>query len=140
MDTGQNHINVFICTFRRLRLLQGLLHEVVKQETNGLFTYSVVVADNDGSRSVLEGTPEPIPYREILRRECFEEIGGYLPVKGGSIDHIAVITARMKGWKTQTFTETTCLHHRAMGSAGKNLLKSQFKLGMKDYLIGNHPL
>jgi len=51
MDTGPNHINVCICTFRRPRLLQRLLHEVVKQETNGLFTYSVVVADNDGSRS-----------------------------------------------------------------------------------------
>jgi glycosyltransferase involved in cell wall biosynthesis len=40
---------------------------------------------------------------QVFRRECFEEIGGYLPVKGGSIDHIAVITARMKGWKTRTF-------------------------------------
>ena len=28
---------------------------------------------------------------QVFRRECFEQIGGYLPVKGGSIDHIAVI-------------------------------------------------
>jgi biofilm PGA synthesis N-glycosyltransferase PgaC len=77
---------------------------------------------------------------QVFRRECFEEIGGYLPVKGGSIDHIAVLTARMKGWKTQTFTETTCLHHRTMGSAGRKLVRSRFRLGMKDYLIGNHPL
>jgi len=40
---------------------------------------------------------------QVFRRECFEEIGGYVPVKGGGIDHIAVITARMKGWKTRTF-------------------------------------
>jgi len=33
---------------------------------------------------------------QVFRRECFEQIGGYLPVKGGSIDHIAVITTRMK--------------------------------------------
>jgi succinoglycan biosynthesis protein ExoM len=51
MDTGKNHISVCICTFRRPGLLQRLLSEIVKQETNGLFTYSVVVADNDGSRS-----------------------------------------------------------------------------------------
>lgn len=77
---------------------------------------------------------------QVFRRKCFEEIGGYLPLKGGSIDHIAVITARMKGWKTQTFTEKTCFHHRVMGTAGKNLLRARFGLGLKDYLIGNHPI
>ena len=70
----------------------------------------------------------------------FEAVGGYTPVKGGSIDHIAVITARMKGWKTRTFTEKSCLHHRTMGTAGRSLLKSRFKLGLKDYSIGNHPM
>jgi biofilm PGA synthesis N-glycosyltransferase PgaC len=77
---------------------------------------------------------------QVFRRECFEAVGGYMPVKGGSIDHIAVITARMKGWKTRTFTEKSCLHHRTMGTAGRSLLKSRFKLGMKDYAIGNHPM
>ena len=77
---------------------------------------------------------------QVFRRECFERIGGYIPVKGGSIDHIAVITARMKGWKTRTFTEKSCLHHRAMGTEGRSLLKARFKLGLKDYSIGNHPL
>jgi biofilm PGA synthesis N-glycosyltransferase PgaC len=32
---------------------------------------------------------------QLFRRECFTAIGGYMAVKGGSIDHIAVITARM---------------------------------------------
>src|SRR6266436_7360745 len=31
---------------------------------------------------------------QLFRRECFEEIGGYVPVKGGGVDHIAVIAAR----------------------------------------------
>jgi len=77
---------------------------------------------------------------QVFRRVCFEQIGGYLPVKDGSIDHIAVISARMNGWRTRTFTEKICLHHRAMGTAGRSLLKSRFKLGMKDYSIGNHPI
>jgi biofilm PGA synthesis N-glycosyltransferase PgaC len=77
---------------------------------------------------------------QVFRRECFEAVGGYMPVKGGSIDHIAVITARMKGWKTRTFTEKSCLHHRTMGTAGRSLLKARFKLGIKDYSIGNHPM
>jgi glycosyltransferase involved in cell wall biosynthesis len=77
---------------------------------------------------------------QVFRRECFESIGGYLPVKGGSIDHIAVISARMKGWKTRTFTEKICLHHRPMGTAGEGVMRSRFKMGVKDYSIGNHPI
>ena len=60
--------------------------------------------------------------------------------KGGCIDHIAVITARMKGWKTRTFTEKVCHHHRDMGTAERSLLMSRFKNGTKDYAIGNHPI
>jgi biofilm PGA synthesis N-glycosyltransferase PgaC len=77
---------------------------------------------------------------QVFRRQCFEHVGGYVPVNGGCIDHIAVITARMKGWKTRTFTDKVCLHHRAMGTAQQSLLMSRFKNGAKDYAIGNHPL
>ena len=77
---------------------------------------------------------------QLFRRECFEAIGGYVPVKTGGIDHIAVVSARMKGWKTQTFTESICDHHRPMNTAGQGALKAKFKLGIKDYSFGNHPL
>jgi biofilm PGA synthesis N-glycosyltransferase PgaC len=77
---------------------------------------------------------------QLFRRECFEEIGGYVPVKGGGIDHIAVLTARMKGWKTRTFTEKVCLHHRTMGTAGNRVLMASFRMGTKDYALGSHPI
>jgi glycosyltransferase involved in cell wall biosynthesis len=77
---------------------------------------------------------------QVFRRECFEAIGGYVPVKGGSIDHIAVISSRMKGWKTRTYAEKVCLHHREMGTAQQKALSSKFKYGIKDYVVGNHPI
>jgi glycosyltransferase involved in cell wall biosynthesis len=77
---------------------------------------------------------------QVFRRECYEGIGGYMPVRGGAIDNIAVISARMKGWKTRTFTEKSCLHHRAMGTAQQSAWRARFKFGGKDYAIGNHPL
>jgi glycosyltransferase involved in cell wall biosynthesis len=77
---------------------------------------------------------------QMFRRQCFEEIGGYIPVKGGCIDHIAVISARMKGWKTRTFTDKVCLHHREMGTAQHGVLTARFRNGRKDYAIGNHPV
>lgn len=77
---------------------------------------------------------------QVFRRECFEQIGGYVPVKGGCIDNIAVITARMHGWKTRTFIEKVCHHHRPIGSAQQGSLAVRFRFGVKDYTIGNHPL
>jgi biofilm PGA synthesis N-glycosyltransferase PgaC len=77
---------------------------------------------------------------QLFRRECFEAIGGYMPLKGGCIDHVAVLSARMHGWRTRTFTEKVCMHHRLMGTALQGSLKAKFKLGVKDHFVGNHPL
>jgi poly-beta-1,6-N-acetyl-D-glucosamine synthase len=78
---------------------------------------------------------------QVFRRECFEAIGGYVEAKGGGIDVIAVLTARMKGWRTQTFVEMTCEHHRPMGSANhRDKLTMNFKLGQRQYCLGFHPV
>jgi glycosyltransferase involved in cell wall biosynthesis len=77
---------------------------------------------------------------QLFKRKCFEEIGGYVPNKGGGIDWIAVTTARMKGWKTRTFTEKVCFHHRKMGTGNSSALAAWFKHGCEDYFLGNHPL
>lgn len=77
---------------------------------------------------------------QMFRAECFEEIGGYIPIKGGGIDWTAVTTARMKGWKTRTFTEKVCFHHRKMGTGVSNKYFAWFKQGKKDYFLGGHPL
>jgi len=61
-------------------------------------------------------------------------------VKGGGIDLIAVVSARMKGWQTRTFTEKLYVHHRQMGTAKHGALMARFRIGAKDYAIGGHPL
>lgn len=78
---------------------------------------------------------------QLFRRECFEQIGGYVAVKGGGIDVIAVLSSRMKGWRTHTFTERVCDHHRPMSSANyKSKFVANFKLGRRQYCLGFHPL
>ncbi len=77
---------------------------------------------------------------QLFRRKCFEEIGGYVPVKGGGVDHIAVVTARLKGWKTRTYIDSVCVHHRIMGTAQHADFAARFRLGTKDYSVGNDPL
>ena len=77
---------------------------------------------------------------QLFRRECFEGIGGYTPIKGGGVDLVAVVSARMKGWETRTFPERVCFHHRVMGSGMNKGLKLPFKWGQADYRLGGHPV
>jgi glycosyltransferase involved in cell wall biosynthesis len=77
---------------------------------------------------------------QLFRRHCWEEIGGYLPHRAGGVDWIAVTTARMKGWQTETFRERPCLHHRKIGTATRGPLSAAFSRGEKDYYLGGHPL
>jgi len=77
---------------------------------------------------------------QLFRRQCFEAIGGYIPIQGGGIDVVAVVTARMNGWQTRSFPEKVCLHHREMGSGNHAGLNLPFKWGQKDYRLGGHPV
>ncbi len=77
---------------------------------------------------------------QLFRRQCFEEIGGYVPSKIGGIDWMAVKTARMMGWNTRSFREKSFLHHRILGTAGRGMIASNFAYGKKDYALGGHPL
>jgi glycosyltransferase involved in cell wall biosynthesis len=45
------HISVCVCTYKRPVLLKRLLDKLNRQETGGLFTYSIVVSDNDRAKS-----------------------------------------------------------------------------------------
>src|SRR5437016_8540580 len=51
MTSEAQHISVCICTYKRPHLLKGLLEALRGQDTKGLFTYSIVVADNDHLQS-----------------------------------------------------------------------------------------
>jgi len=77
---------------------------------------------------------------QLFRRQCFEEVGGYTPIKWGGIDWLAVRAARLKGWQTKSFSEKAFYHHRPMGATESNTLKARFDYGRKDYFLGNHPL
>jgi len=47
MPNDTKHICVCVCTFKRPRFLKRLLEGLGDQDTGGLFTYSIIVADND---------------------------------------------------------------------------------------------
>jgi poly-beta-1,6-N-acetyl-D-glucosamine synthase len=77
---------------------------------------------------------------QLFRRLCWEDIGGYIAHRAGGIDWMAVTTARMKGWKTESFREKWFFHYRHLGTAERSVAASAFSYGEKDYYLGGHPL
>jgi glycosyltransferase involved in cell wall biosynthesis len=76
---------------------------------------------------------------QLFRRECFESIGGYIPMPYGGADWVANLYVEMKGWRVETFPDLIVYHHRPTAAAG-GMLKGAFRLGLLDCSVGCHPL
>jgi glycosyltransferase involved in cell wall biosynthesis len=72
MSRDLQHISVCVCTYKRPLLLRRLLHEITKQETGGLFTFGVVVADNDVEQSAKATVEEFAAASGVRAKYCSE--------------------------------------------------------------------
>ena len=75
---------------------------------------------------------------QLVRRECYEAIGGYAVLEYGGEDWHAQTCAKMKGWEVEAFPELKIFHHRHTGE-GDNLLRHRFRQGRMDYSFGSYP-
>jgi biofilm PGA synthesis N-glycosyltransferase PgaC len=106
----------------------GLAGGFIFEEQGGVF------------RSRRANREESVPHAiQLFRRECYESIGDYLPLKYGGPDWHAEVVARMKGWRGRTFPELKVFHHRPTGTAS-GLLKYKYRQGKMDYAFGSYPL
>jgi hypothetical protein len=76
---------------------------------------------------------------QLFRRECFQALGGYVPLPYGGPDWYAEVRCRMNGWRVQSFRDLSVFHHRPGGSAGGHL-RSLFRQGFMDFSLGSHPV
>ena len=86
--TNKPHICVCICTYKRLAFLTRLLKELSVQETDGEFTYSVVVADNDAQQSaatVVSKSAARAPH--MLTTYCVEPRQNIALARNKAIEH-----------------------------------------------------
>ena len=77
---------------------------------------------------------------QLFRKECFEQIGKFTPLKHGGEDIITEVTARKNGWIVRSFDHQMLEHHRLTGTGGLNLLEAKFREGMNAYSMGYHPI
>src|SRR5580704_14498518 len=75
---------------------------------------------------------------QLMRRECYDAIGGYAVLEFGGEDWHAQISARMQGWTVAAFPDQKILHHRPTG-AGDRLTRHAFRQGRMDYAFGSDP-
>jgi glycosyltransferase involved in cell wall biosynthesis len=77
---------------------------------------------------------------QMFRRDCYEGIGGYLPLEKGGIDTVAEVMARMMGWSVMTNPKLVVLHYRSMGTAKGGVLRARFVSGWREYTVGYDPV
>jgi poly-beta-1,6-N-acetyl-D-glucosamine synthase len=77
---------------------------------------------------------------QFFRRDCFETLGGLVPLPEGGWDTITCVRARMNGFTTATFPNVTVDHLKPRNSAEGNLFRRNWQFGIRDYALGNHPL
>ena len=94
----------------------------------------------DSTKDSFEGENYVAGPCQLFRYQCFRDIGGYVANRAGGVDWIAVMTARMRGWKVRSFPEKRYHHHRSMGTAERSELAALFSYGEKDYYLGGSPL
>jgi len=75
---------------------------------------------------------------QLVRRECYEAIGGYAVLEYGGEDWHAETSARMNGWEIEAFPDLKIFHHRHTGEGG-GLLRYRFRQGRMDYSFGSDP-
>lgn len=120
---------------------ESIFNRMLEQTSLGI-AGGILYDDHDGKwvnqRNAVEySVGGPI---QMFRRACYEDIGGYTPLRRGGVDAIAEYAARMNGWKIRTFEDIVVHHHRATGTENSSLLNSYFRLGRQEYVNAYHPL
>jgi succinoglycan biosynthesis protein ExoM len=80
------HVAVCVCTYKRPQLLKRLLEKLCQQETEGQFSCSVVVADNDVSRSAEQVVSEFARTSGMAVTYCVEPRRGISPTRNKAVD------------------------------------------------------
>jgi GT2 family glycosyltransferase len=76
---------------------------------------------------------------QLFRRECYEAIGGHVPLPYGGEDWVCEILARKNGWAVTAFPGLVA-YHQEPSEARRGALRDAIRAGKMDYAVGSHPL
>jgi hypothetical protein len=77
---------------------------------------------------------------QFFSRECFERIGGLIPIPEGGWDMMTCVMARMHGYETRLFTDLVVDHLKPRNIAEGGMVRRKWQMGVRDHALGYHPL
>ena len=77
---------------------------------------------------------------QFFRRECFERIGGLIPIPEGGWDAMTCTMARMHGYQTRLFTDLVVNHLKPRNVSQGGTVRRKWQMGVRDHALGYHPL
>ena len=119
---------------------ESLMNHFERDPRLGLAAGSVHEEQGGEFRSRAANRVDSVPHAaQLVRRECYEVIGGYSTFKHGGEDWYAQQCAKMNGWHAQSIPALKVFHQRHTGAADKPL-RHQFRSGRVDYSFGSDPV
>jgi poly-beta-1,6-N-acetyl-D-glucosamine synthase len=119
---------------------EGLIGHFLTSPGLGLASGFVYEDHGSGFQSRWFNSGNNVPHAaQLVRRECYQAIGGYPVLKYGGEDWYAQTCAKMKGWRIESIPHLKIFHHRHTG-AGSWPIRNAFRLGRLDYSFGSDPL
>jgi glycosyltransferase involved in cell wall biosynthesis len=77
---------------------------------------------------------------QFFRRECFDRLGGLVPIPEGGWDCLTCAMARMSGFETRLFTDLVVDHLKPRNVSQGSPLGRLWQLGVRDYALGYDPI
>lgn len=116
---------------------EQLIRQFIANPELGIASGFVHEDDGTGFKSRWFNSTGNVPHAaQLVRRACYEEIGGYAVLKYGGEDWYAQTCAKMNGWRVESFPALKVFHHRQTGG-GAHPLRNAFRLGRMDYSFGS---
>ena len=119
---------------------QKILQRFAANRKLGLAGGTILDKQENGFRKQLASVNSVAGGIQMFRRQCYEDIGGYIPLERGGQDTVAEVMARMHGWEVRSFCDIEVLHHRRTGTEGQSIYRAKFFIGVQEYLLGYHPM
>jgi glycosyltransferase involved in cell wall biosynthesis len=100
-----------------------------------------VVVDLSSRKDCLPRNRQDVPGAvQFFRRTCFKALGGLIAVPEGGWDGLTCAQARMAGFETRLLTDLVVDHLKPRNVSEGGWLRRKWKMGVRDYAVGCHPL
>jgi glycosyltransferase involved in cell wall biosynthesis len=111
-----------------------LLSEAAKNESIGVLGGVIHEFRRGEWRARPGNTLDSVPGSTLFRRECFEAVGGYLPLEYGGSDWLIQIDARRAGFTVKVIPQCILYHYR---QTDQSTVRGSFKAGLVDASLGS---